>query len=71
MKISAALIAALAAAASAAPATNNAVLHEKRQVQSGSRWVKRDALPADTRLPVRIALKQRNVDKGMDYLMEV
>lgn len=29
------------------------------------------ALDAEIRFPVRIALKQRNLDKGMDYLMAV
>jgi tripeptidyl-peptidase-1 len=74
MKITSALLVSLAATASAAPhpvTIGNPVVHEKRDLGSNSRWVKRDALDADTRLPVRIALKQRNLDKGMDYLLEV
>lgn len=35
------------------------------------RWENHGSLPADTKIPVRIALKQRNLHKGMDYLMEV
>lgn len=74
MKINATLVAALAAVVAAAPrstTTGNHVVHEKRHLVSNSPWIKRDAIHGDTRLPVRIALKQRNLDKGMDYLMEV
>ncbi|KHO00564.1 Peptidase S8/S53, subtilisin/kexin/sedolisin [Metarhizium album ARSEF 1941] len=45
-------------------------VHEKRDVSS-SRWTKREAVDANTKVPVRIALKQKNLDKGMDYLLEV
>lgn len=37
----------------------------------GPMWQKQEALDAGARIPVRIALKQRNVEKGMDYLLEV
>ena len=63
MKLTAALF---AAGALAAPFGS----HEKRNTLD-PKWSKRDALSADTRMPVRIALKQQNLDKGMDYLLEV
>ncbi|KYK60569.1 alkaline serine protease AorO [Drechmeria coniospora] len=45
------------------------VVHEKRG--NHPRWVKGKPLDGHTKIPVRIALKQRNLDKGMDYLLEV
>lgn len=71
MKTAASLLIGYLAVASAAPRLTNAVVHEKRAIGSQSSWIKRDAVPGATRLPVRIALKQRNLDKGMDYLLEV
>ncbi len=48
------------------------IVHESREDDSQlSRWQKLDKLPADTIVPVRLALKQRNTDRGMDLLMEV
>ena len=49
------------------------VVHERRSVNDGSygRWIKREPLDPDTKLPVRLALKQRNLDKGMGLIMEV
>lgn len=46
------------------------VIHEKRD-HLPSHIAKRSAVAADTLVPIRIALKQRNLDKGMDYLMDV
>ena len=45
------------------------VVHERRELSSG--WVKRSRLPSNTRLPVRIALSQSNLDYGHDLLMEM
>ena len=70
MKGSLILLSGLFAGALAVPTTSH-VVHEKRSSSTQNRWVKRQALDADTKVPVRIALKQRNLDKGMDYLMEV
>lgn len=74
MKLTSTLFASLVAVASAAPrpvTNSNPIVHEKRDLGTNARWVKRDVLHASTRLPMRIALKQRNLDKGMDYLLEV
>ncbi|QUC21684.1 uncharacterized protein UV8b_05927 [Ustilaginoidea virens] len=59
----------LFAAAVAAPAGPSNIVHEKRHVSP--RWIKREAADAQARIPVRIALKQRNLSRGMDYLVEV
>lgn len=57
-------------AASLGIPTGQDVIHEKRDFEAvTSRVTKRAA--ADTLVPVRIALKQRNLDKGMEYLMDV
>lgn len=71
MKTASTLLVAYLAVASAVPLATNHVVHEKRDTGLQSRWIKRDAVPGATRLPVRIALKQRNLDKGMDLLLEV
>jgi len=63
------LVLAFAGSISAAPTASSYVVHEKRdQIHRprGNGQVKRDTI-----LPVSIALKQRNLDKGYDYLMEV
>lgn len=46
------------------------VVHEKREV-AGSRWVKRDRLDPRTVLPMRIGLKQSNLERGPEFLMDV
>ena len=48
----------------------NAVVHEKLDVVN-SGYLKRNAFAGNTPISVRIALKQSNIDKGDDYLMEV
>ncbi|KHN98389.1 Peptidase S8/S53, subtilisin/kexin/sedolisin [Metarhizium album ARSEF 1941] len=59
------------AASLGVPASHH-VVHERRDVGAVSgRVVKRAAASADALVPVRIALKQRNLDKGMEYLMDV
>lgn len=55
-------------AAIAVPA--NHVLHEKRHSHSPF-WTKRDRVAADAVLPMRIGLKQSNLDKLYDHLMDV
>ena len=45
------------------------VVHEKRGISST--WVKRSRVPPNTRLPVRIALSQNNIQSSHDLLMEM
>ncbi|QLI69459.1 Tripeptidyl-peptidase sed1 [Metarhizium brunneum] len=57
-------------AASLGIPTGHDVIHEKRDFDAVTSQVTKRAA-ADTLVPVRIALKQRNLDKGMEYLMDV
>jgi tripeptidyl-peptidase-1 len=45
-------------------------LHERRDVPSRA-WIKRDRVLPSAHLPVKIGLKQQNLDKGYGYLMDV
>jgi tripeptidyl-peptidase-1 len=64
------LFAALAVIVVAIPApVSRHELHEKRSVTS--HWEKRSELHRDVKLPMRIGLTQRNLDKGHEYLMNV
>lgn len=69
MKVSLIVLNSLLAGAIAVP-TGSQVIHEKRDTSS-AQWVKREGLDPSTKVPVRIALKQSNLDKGMDYLLDV
>lgn len=69
MKIGLIVLNSLLAGVIAVP-TGSRVIHEQRDT-SNARWIKREALDPDTKVPVRIALKQSNLDKGMDYLLDV
>ncbi|KAL7805628.1 subtilisin-like protein [Trichoderma gracile] len=69
MKIGLIVLNSLLAGVLAIP-TGLQIIHEKRDT-SNARWTKRDTLDPNTRVPVRIALKQNNLDKGMDYLLDV
>ncbi|KAL3963207.1 hypothetical protein ACCO45_000211 [Purpureocillium lilacinum] len=73
MKHSLILLSGLFAGALGAPASTGAhVLHQKRDEEHRYHdWVKRDSLHPDTKVPVSIALTQRNVERGMDLVMEV
>lgn len=42
--------------------------HEKRHLEG---WVKRGLVDEDLTVPVRIGLRQENLDKGHDLLMEM
>lgn len=66
MKVATVFLNAFVAAALGVPMEH--VLHEKRGVSS---ITKREALPAEQTVPVRIALKQTNLEKGMDLLIDV
>lgn len=70
MKNSLVLLAGLVAMGTAMPLVSH-VLHEKRDMTNTMEWNKREAANGEQRVPVRIALKQENLDKGMDYIMEV
>ena len=52
------------------PASARHVAHEKRAPTSGA-WQKRDRVDAKATLPMRIGLKQRNLDRGHDMLMDM
>lgn len=69
MKASVLLLVSAALVSAATIPTGYHVLHEKRH--TNPRWVRREAVDGDSVFPVRIALKQRNLHKGMDYLMAV
>lgn len=60
---------ALVASVIAAPSSTH-VLHEKRNALPFG-WERHDKLPSHEVLPMRIALKQSNLDKAEDFLMEV
>lgn len=67
---SVALVIALAATAQSVAVPHSQVVHEKRDVAS-SKWVKRGMPDSATILPMRIGLKQRNLHRGYDLLMDV
>ena len=69
MKLSFGLLGGFIAVAVAAPLGEH-VIHERRDT-AHPRWVKREPLEADASIPVRIALKQRNLDQGMNLLLDV
>lgn len=52
----------LAATVTAVATPLNHVLHEKRHA-APTKWIKRDAVQSESILPMRIGLKQRNLDK--------
>ncbi|CAJ2505810.1 Uu.00g132040.m01.CDS01 [Anthostomella pinea] len=51
------------------PATHN--LHERHASHWGRKWTKRDRVDAEVVLPMRIGLKQYNIDAGHDKLMDI
>lgn len=71
MRLSFSLVGALAVSVFALPASVPHVVHEKRG--GGSSWSQVANLkPAGrTMLPVRIGLKQSNLDRGHDILMDI
>lgn len=67
-------MATLLAVAVAKPVPETHVVHEKRGVGhrfTTSKWVKRDRLEKNAVLPVRVGLKQQNLDNGAQMLMDV
>lgn len=69
MKIAALCLSAFVAAALGMPLETMVVQHEKRV--NGANLVKLGTAQPATTVPVRIALSQRNLDRGMDLLLEV
>ena len=51
------------------PATHAS--HEKRNLERTQGWVKRGRVPSQAIFPMRIGLKQRNLERGYDYVLEV
>ena len=71
MKNAVLLTSLLAVGALAAPSfTPGHVLHDKRNVMH-PHWVKRHGLASDSRVPLKIAMKGRNLEEGGKLLMEV
>lgn len=70
MQFTIAAVLALAGAAAALPSPTGHTLHEKREASS-PKWVKRDKLPSDAIIPMRVGLAQRNIEQGHDFLMDV
>jgi tripeptidyl-peptidase I len=71
MRFSTLLLGALGVCAAQAvviPATY--VVHEKRHAPP-RKWVKRDRIRSEAILPMRIGLKQSNLEKGHSFLMDV
>ncbi len=69
MKADLILLSSIVAGALGAPLTGDHVVHEKRS-SSAVKFTKR-AVDADLKIPVRIALKQKNLDKGDQLLADV
>ncbi|CRG84245.1 Aorsin [Talaromyces islandicus] len=65
-----ALVAALAASSAARPAPNTHAVHEKRGAVS-SRWSNPLRVRSDADVHVKIGLKQNNLHRGHDLLMDV
>ncbi len=73
------LLSGLVASALGAPATSYSgggggahVLHQKRSDEVHyDAWVKREPADPASKVPVRIALKQRNLERAMDLVLEV
>lgn len=47
------------------------VLHERHEPEQVDGWVRREVLEAGSTLPVRIGLRQSNVDVGHGILMDM
>ncbi len=71
MRVSLVVLCAFAASAAALPASTRYVVHEKRGNEAS--WSEVSHTKPDKRitLPVRIGLKQTNLDQGHDILMDI
>lgn len=63
MRVYIALTLSSAASALALRTTNSHVVHEKRHAALTG-WLKREALAADVKLPMRVGLTQSNINNG-------
>ena len=70
MRIPLLALGAIAAVSIAAPPASDHVLHERRAVDPTT-WAKRQPAHGKKVLPMRIGMKQSNLDKGYDMLMDV
>lgn len=70
MKTAAVLLAGLAASGMAMPSDSHRV-HETRDTTLSARFDKREAVAATTNMPLRIALKQSNLDKAAAMLLDM
>lgn len=61
----------IAATGQCAAVPKSHVLHEKRDATTSHQWVKREQIPSSAILPMRIGLKQQNLENGHDYLMDM
>jgi tripeptidyl-peptidase-1 len=64
------IVAGLVAGSMALPSSSH-IVHERRSEALMRGWEKREAADPNAMVPVRIALKQSNIEKGDDYLMEM
>lgn len=66
------LLAALAASSfvQAVPVSSPYAVHQKRDAPS-SQWVRRNRVERSAVMPMRIALNQRDLHKGYDFVMDV
>lgn len=69
MRLSLLALGAVITSALASP-TGNYVIHEKR-TGLPSKWSKREQVDRGAVLPLRIALSQRNIDRGYEFLEDV
>lgn len=68
------LVTAFVALAAAKPIPESHVVHERRGLlhhTTANKWAKRERVDKDSVLPVRIGLKQQNLHKGPEWLMDV
>ena len=65
-----ALFLGLTALITAAPSPINHVVHESRD-RVHSRWTKRDRVESHKKFPMRIGLKQSNLDKADDFIHDI
>jgi tripeptidyl-peptidase-1 len=65
------LLLAFATTAENAAVPNSHVLHEKRNPSSSMQWVKRGKFSSTAILPIKIGLKQRNLHRGREFLMDM
>ncbi|MCJ1286094.1 hypothetical protein MMC26_005437 [Xylographa opegraphella] len=70
MHLKAVAVVLFAAYSYAAPHAATHAIHERRDYTPTS-WVKRDRILPTTTIPVRVGLRQSNLEKGYDFLMDV